>query len=212
MLTRLMAIENLKKYIGQDLLQYAKEFWITVYKDWKQNKWWKWQVLEKLAGLENNNKKAPNGLWFELKSVSFKKVNGKYKAKETMAITMINQKELLETPFLKSHCREKLKSIIICAVHWERTHQSSSVLLDVTSLDFQDDDDLIKEIQEDYEYIREKLKTQWFLSLTGRDWKRIQARTKWPWGVNKNTWNRNPITRAFYARVQFLDFIFTIND
>ena len=75
-----------------------------------------------------------------------------------MAITMVNQKELIETPFFKSHCREKLKSLIFCSVHRETTNQPDAKLLGVTSLDFQEDEDIIGEIRNDYEYIREKLK------------------------------------------------------
>ena len=114
MITRIKAIENLKKYLWLQLLDWAKEFWITYELNWKINKWWKWLVLEKWAWLENNNLKAPNWLWFELKSVSFNKSKktGIYKPKETMAITMINEKELLEQSFYKSHLWDKLKSIV----------------------------------------------------------------------------------------------------
>jgi hypothetical protein len=54
----------------------------------RQNKGWKGLILERLAGLENSNAKAPNGLSFELKSVSFRYVKGELVPKETMAITM----------------------------------------------------------------------------------------------------------------------------
>lgn len=33
-----------------------------------------------------------------------------------MAITMLNQKELAEPSFFESHCWEKLKSLVFCAV------------------------------------------------------------------------------------------------
>jgi hypothetical protein len=56
-----------------------------------------------------------------------------------MAITMINQKELIETPFYKSHLWEKLKSLVFCAVHWELKNQKDSKLLAVTSFDFLED-------------------------------------------------------------------------
>ncbi len=112
MITTLTALKELKKYINHYLTDYATKFNITIYKDGKLNKGWKGQVLEKLAGLEGDNKKAPNGLGFELKSVSFKKLkNGKIEPKETMAITMINEQELINTPFYKSHCWDKLKSL-----------------------------------------------------------------------------------------------------
>ncbi|MDR2395009.1 MAG: DNA mismatch repair protein MutH [Endomicrobium sp.] len=70
-ITRANAIINLKKYIGQDLRSLALKYKITTFETGKQNKGWKGLVLEKLAGLDTNISKAPNGLNFELKSVSF---------------------------------------------------------------------------------------------------------------------------------------------
>jgi hypothetical protein len=70
-ITRATAVKNLKKYIGQDLRKLALKYGITSYETGKQNKGWKGLVLERLAGLENNISKAPNGLSFKLKSVSF---------------------------------------------------------------------------------------------------------------------------------------------
>ena len=65
-------------------------------------------------------------------------------------------------------------------------------LLKVTSLDFAEDDELIKEIKADYDFIRDKLITQGFEALTGKDGKWIQARTKSP--------GHGSVSRAFYAR------------
>src|SRR3990167_4036768 len=96
-ITRAVAIKNLKKYIGQDLRKLA---------------------LEHLAGLETNISKAPNGLTYELKSVAFRTVKGELVPKETMAITMINHAELKAHSFFESHCWAKLKTIVFCAVQW----------------------------------------------------------------------------------------------
>lgn len=192
MVTRIIAIRNLEKYINQDLSKLAKSYSITTYKDGKQNKGWKGLTLERLAGLQNNNEKAPNGLGFELKSTAFYIVKGEWRAKETFAITMINPKELAETPFFKSHCWEKLKSLIYCAVSWNGKHNEKSELLKVQSFDFVESDTLIKEIEADYEFIRNKLITKGFDSLTGKDGKWIQARTKGSGHGSKS--------RAFYAR------------
>ena len=117
-ITRATAIKNLKKYIGQDLRKLALEYGITTYETGKQNKGWKGLVLERLAGLKTNVSKAPNGLTYELKSVSFHEVSGKLVPKETMAITMINPKELKAHEFFESHCWAKLKTIVFCAVMW----------------------------------------------------------------------------------------------
>lgn len=192
MVTRVIAIRNLEKYIGRDLSELAKKLGVTTYKEGKQNKGWKGLTLELLAGLSNDNKQAPNGLGFELKSTAFYQVKGSWIPKETFAITMINQEDLIATPFFKSHCWEKLKSLVYCAVSWNGKHNEKSELLSVQSFDFVESDTLIKEIQEDYEFIRNKLATQGYSALTGKDGKWIQARTK---GAGHGS-----TSRAFYAR------------
>ena len=116
--TRARAIKNLQKYIGKDLFMLAKKFKINPFKKDKQDKGWKGKVLTICAGLKRDNSKAPNGLGFELKSVAFVKKGKACTPKETMAITMINPKELTETAFFQSHCWAKLKSIVFCAVEW----------------------------------------------------------------------------------------------
>jgi DNA mismatch repair protein MutH len=193
-ITRTIAINNLKKHLGENLKEWANKFGITIYKNGKQNKGWKGLVLERLAGLTNNNDKAPNGLGFELKSVAFYSATNK--PKETMAITMINPNELLKNNFFNSHCWKKLKSLVFCAVEWNSKNADDAKLLSVASMDFNEDGNLIKEIAEDYELIRNKLKTQGFSALTGKDGKWIQARTK---GVGHGS-----ISRAFYARKKLI--------
>jgi len=199
-ITRATAIKNLKKYIGKDLRNLALEYGITTYETGKQNKGWKGLILERLAGLENNVSKAPNGLSYELKSVSFRYVKDKLVPKETMAITMINPNELKAHSFYESHCWAKLKSIVFCAVMWHGQNSESAELLKVASLDFAEDDELILEIKADYDFIRNKLITKGFKSLTGKDGKWIQARTK---GVGHGS-----TSRAFYARTCLVKKIF----
>ncbi len=203
MVTRVIAVENLKKFIGHELSKYAEEFGITIFKDGKQNKGWKGLTLERLAGIDNNNLRAPNGLDFELKSTAFyKKSQGNWTPKETFAITMINPQKLIDTPFFESHCWNKLKSLVYCAVSWYGKHNERSELLKVQSFDFINDENLIKEIENDYEFIRKKLKTQGYEALTGKDGKWIQARTKGT-GHGSNS-------RAFYARKVLIKEIFKI--
>ena len=204
MITRIKAIRNLEKYIGQDLAELASELGITTFKDGKQNKGWKGLTLEQLAGLTNDNKQAPNGLGFELKSTAFYKVRSRWTPKETMAITMINPANLIETPFFQSHCWEKLKSIVFCAVSWNGKHDPKSELLKIQSFDFLEDEDIIKEIEADYEFIRHKCARYGFQSLTGRDGKWIQARTKGS--------GHGSISRAFYARKELVKEIINISE
>ncbi|MEK7604531.1 MAG: MutH/Sau3AI family endonuclease [Patescibacteria group bacterium] len=198
--TRTIAIRNLKKYIGKDLRPLALKHGITTYETGKQNKGWKGLVLGPLAGLTNNNLKAPNGLGFELKSVAFHKVKGELVPKETMAITMINPNELRKHTFYKSHCWEKLKGLVFCAVEWSGKNSGEARLLKVASLDFAEDDKLIKEVKADYDLIRKKLIAEGFDALTGKDGKWIQARTKGS--------GHGSTSRAFYARTSFVKKIF----
>lgn len=198
--TRTTAIKNLKKHIGKDLRKLALQYKVTTFETGKQNKGWKGLVLERLAGLEPNVSKAPNGLSYELKSVSFRQVKGKLVPKETMAITMLNPEELKKHSFFESHCWAKLKSIVFCAVMWHGKNSETGELLKVASLDFAEDDELIQEIKADYNLIREKLIKHGFKSLTGADGKWIQARTKGR--------GHGSISRAFYARTNLVKKIF----
>ena len=207
-ITRASAIKNLKKYIGKDLAKLAPQFGIHPFKDGKQNKGWKGLVLERLAGLQTNVSKAPNGLTYELKSVAFHYKDKELVPKETMAITMINPEELKAHSFFESHVWAKLKTIVFCAVKWNGKNSRSAELLSVASLDFTEDDELIKEIKADYDFIRNKLATKGFDALTGKDGKWIQARTKGIGGINPRTGKRRPITRAFYARTSLVKKIF----
>jgi len=200
--TRTTAIKNLKKYIGQDLRKLCADYGVTTYETGKQNKGWKGLVLERLAGLENNVSKAPNGLSYELKSVSFHYVKDELLPKETMAITMISPDELKAHSFFESHCWGKLKSIVFCAVKWDGINSDKAELLEVASLDFAEDDELIKEIKADYDFIRDKLIKHGFESLTGKDGKWIQARTK---GAGHGS-----TSRSFYARIALVKKIFEI--
>jgi len=195
MITRITAIQRLNQYIGHDLEEHANRYGITIFANGNQNKGWKGHTLERLAGLDNNNIQAPNGLGFEIKSTAFHQVKGSWEPKETMAITRIDAKILIETPFYKSHCWDKLKSLIFCAVSWNGKFNPKSVLLKAQSFDFLEDECIVKEIEADYELIRNKCKTQGFLALTGKDGKYIQARTK---GIGHGS-----TTRAFYARKNF---------
>lgn len=199
-ITRAVAIRNLKKAIGKDLRKLAKQYGVTTYETGKQNKGWKGLSLERIAGLMPNISKAPNGLTWELKSVSFHNVKGKLVPKETMAITMINPEELKKHSFYESHCWTKLKAIIFCAVMWYGKNADKAELLQVTSLDYAETDELIKEIKADYDFIRNKLITKGFKKLTGKDGKWIQARTK---GAGHGS-----TSRAFYARTSLVKKIF----
>jgi len=120
--------------------------------------------------------------------------------KETMAITMINPDELKTQGFFESHCWNKLKSMIFCAVMWHGQYVPRAELLKVFSFDFEEGAPLVLEIKSDYDFIREKLIIYGFGSLTGKDGIWIQARTKGP--------GHGSVSRAFYARTSLVKLIF----
>ena len=154
-ITLLQALENLKPYIGQELSQYAQQFNITIKKQsGGYNKGWKGQVIERLAGLNGNNKQAPNGLGFECKTTCFVVTKDLLKAKETMAITMFHQRDYGEE-FLESHFWSKLKILIFCAISWDGSYAETGTLLKIST--FQainlDDDGFFKKLKSDYNTI-----------------------------------------------------------
>lgn len=203
-ITRFEATQFLQKLIGKDLRKLAEEYGITVFKNGKLNKGWAGLTLEKALGIGNCCIQASNGDFWELKLVPLVKLpNGKWKIKETMAITMINPRDVLDKPFENSHLFDKMKKMIICGRERVDNQESSSKLLYVNSFDLLSTN-FWQQIREDYELIRDKIRAAGFNSLSGRMGKFIQPRTKGMGHGSK--------TRAFYARIYFLENIFGIKE
>jgi hypothetical protein len=111
----------------------------------------------------------------------------------------------VQLPWRCPACAEPLKwAIVFCAVMWHGRNSQKAELLKVASLDFSETDDLIREIQADYELIRKKLTEHGFDSLTGSNGKWIQSRTK---GAGHGS-----TSRAFYARTPLVKKLFEIAD
>jgi len=201
-ITRFEATKELQNLIGKDLRKLADEHGVTVFKNGKLNKGWAGLTLEKALGIGNNTIQASNGEFWELKVVPLiKQKSGKWKIKETMAITMINPDDVLEKPFKNSHLFDKMKKMIICGRERVDNKESSSKLLYVNSFDLLTTN-FWQQIKEDYELVRNTIKEKGFNHLTGRMGVFIQPRTK---GVGHGS-----KTRAFYARVRFIEMILGI--
>lgn len=199
-LNREKAIMKLKKLIDKDLRPLACKFGVTVFTDEKnykgRNKGWAGQVLERCIGLGVSNVQAPNGGYWELKMVSLKKLkNGKITPKETMQVTMINPEQVKNTPFENSHLLAKLRETIICARLYNDINETKSILFSVGKFDLSDKE-LYEQIKNDYDLVRDVLKTKGFGALTGAMGVYIQPRTKGP--------GHGSISRAFYARPIFI--------
>ena len=202
-ITLLHALENIKPFIGKELSQYTRQFGITIVSpNGGYNKGWKGQVVEKLAGLDGDNKQAPNGLGFECKSTAFVVKKDTIIAKETMAITMFDEKDF-DLPFLESHFWAKLKVLIFCAISWDRPFSETGTLLKISTfqtLDL-DEGDLYKKLESDYnliiDYFKKCKKDR--IEVHTISGELVQVRTKG---------SKNTTSRAFYAQKPFVNKIF----
>lgn len=203
-LTRFEATKKLQGIIGEDLRELATKHKVTVFKNGKLNKGWAGQTLELELGIGNNAIQAANGEFWELKLVPLVKKSGEtWRVKETMAITMINPNNIVNTPFKRSHLFEKMKKMVICGRERIDAEESSSRLLYVNSFDLLSSS-FWEQIQEDYDLVRDTIRSRGFNALSGRMGKFIQPRIKGPGGKAKKT-------RAFYARIPFVEMILGIS-
>ena len=98
------ALDKLQELIGKDLRKFANYYEVTVWKNGKINKGWAGHTVERYLGLPINSSRNPNlGTW-ELKVVPLVlQSNGIPTVKETVAITMLDSKEVLTNTFEESH-------------------------------------------------------------------------------------------------------------
>lgn len=192
------ALKRLKKLVGKDLLELAREYQVTVRTpEGKVNKGWAGHVCERFLGIPINSSQSPNfGSW-ELKSIPLKyQKNGKLWFKETMAITMIDPYYVARTPFEESHLLAKLKKAICVARIVGKSIDAPSIVHSVTAIDL--DGELYEAVKSDYELVRCCLNdpSRGFAALTGKMGIYIQPRTKGS--------GHGSTSRAFYARPSFL--------
>jgi len=200
-MTRVNAVNILKNYIGQDLYEIGQSYGITMYTvEGKQNKGWKGLVLESILDIKQNSLRAPNGFDFELKSVAYQCTLKGLQPKETMAITMVNPADVIVQSFFDSHCYKKLKSLLLCAVEWNGPNSKKATLLAVSSFDFLKDDEILYDVEEDYNLLKSILIENGLSGLSGKYGKWIQARTKGP--------GHGSTSRAFYARKNLVRKVF----
>jgi DNA mismatch repair protein MutH len=192
------AVRKLQQLEGQDLHALAEGFGVTVItSDGKVNKGWAGHVCERYLGIPINSSRSPNfGSW-ELKSVPLKRLRGGVLAfKETMAITMIDEYNVVRTSFEESHLLAKLRKAVIVARTVGTSYDMPTFVHSVTSIDLAGE--LYEAVKADYELVQECLRDEMrgFSALTGRMGVFIQPRTK---GAGHGS-----TSRAFYARPLFL--------
>jgi len=190
------AVGRLKQLEGVDLRPLADKYGVTVWRGDKKNKGWAGHVLERYLGLPINSAQSPNfGSW-ELKIVPLKRNSAcALQVKETMAITMIDSYNVQNTPFERSHLLSKLQKAVVCARVFESQQEERSLLVRVATFDL-DNPAHLRQVREDYELVRETIRTRGFEALSGAMGVLVQPRTKGP--------GHGSTTRAFYARTDFV--------
>jgi DNA mismatch repair protein MutH len=206
-LERARAVVELKRLLGQDLIVLAREHGVTVWRPdgTRFNKGWAGHVIERCLGLPLNSACSPNfGSW-ELKVVPLKtlKRNGRVVPKETMAITMIDPTHVAANSFENSHLFTKLRKMVVCARMDPDGHGGSSELVAVETFDL-DDEEMVRQVKEDYDLVRTTIIEKGFDALTGKMGVLVQPRTK---GAGHGS-----TSRAFYARTRFVRTILGLDD
>ena len=198
---RIKAIEQICGLVGQDLRSLADCYNVTIWGSaGNKNKGWAGHTIERFLGLPINSAQTPDfGSW-ELKVVPLQYRRGverreELRVKETMAITMINPKNVVAHEFEESHLLSKLQRSVVVARIFEDQCENRSLLHSVALFDL-DQPEVYEQVKADYNLVRDTIKTQGFKALTGQMGKLVQPRTK---GSGHGT-----VSRAFYARKKFV--------
>ena len=203
-ISRDRAIAILQPYLGKNLRTIADQYGVTVWKNGRKNKGWAGMVVEQMLGHPQDAAQAPDfGTW-ELKVVPVvRNAQGHWQVKETMAITMIDPKNVAETPFEHSHLLDKLRALLVCAREWKNDRDEESHLVKLGTFDLADGD-TFRQVQTDYELVQKTIRAEGAKALTGWMGNLVQPRTKGPGhGVH---------THAFYARTTFVSRMLKLTD
>ena len=186
-------MQKLSNLNGKSLRKFADEYGVTIFsKNGGYNKGWPGQVVERyLGGTINSSKKPDFGDW-ELKTTALEFKNGEIKFKFPMSITMINENDVRKSNFKNSGLLRKLRKMVIATTIWEDTYQTEVVFYEAVIFDLYDNQQIYKQIESDYNLVRDKILNGEFSELHGHMGEYVQPRTK---GSGK----------AFYARATFLN-------
>jgi DNA mismatch repair protein MutH len=195
-LDRREGLARIKRLAGEDLRPLADRYGITVWKNGRKNKGWAGQVIEHYLGLPQNSLQAPDFDTWELKVVPLRRLpDGTVRVKESMAVTMLEPAEVVASKFEDSHLYDKLRSMIVVARIFENVRETTSILHSAAEFDL-DNPAIYKQVKEDYEAIRQTIRTKGIQLLTGETGRYIQARTKGR--------GHGSTSHAFYARAVFV--------
>ena len=174
------AIRRLSEIKGRNLRELADVYEVTVFTGrGGTNKGWAGHVLEKYLGFPINSSQSPNAGSWELKLISLRYLKSKeLTVKEPMQVTQLNPNNVRQTDFENSHLLAKLKHVVIGARIWESTQEEKSIFYGVTTFDLLDDLEVYNQIKDDYNLVKETIRSQGFSTLNSGMGKYIQPKTK----------------------------------
>lgn len=197
------ALRRIKLLVGRDLRPLADEYNVTVWRDGRKNKGWAGQVIERYLGFAYDTRQAPDfGTW-DLKLVALAMHrDGTLRVKESMAITMITEADLLSLRFEDSHLYDKMRRLLVVGRVYENVQETSSLLHSAAEFDL-DTPAVYGQVKADYDLIKETARRDGFDKLTGDLGELVQVRTK-----GRGHGSRS---RAFYVRAHFVARILNLN-
>jgi DNA mismatch repair protein MutH len=200
-LNRTQILKRLRQELpGKNLYDLAAQFQIPILIQGKKNKGWVGQTVEKAAGLGLSNAQSPDGADCELKTTTLLPRGDKWSPKETIKITQMNPKQMLNETFETSVLWSKLSRLVFVGVH--HLSDAECRVVQMGAIDLLNSD-WIHPIQSFWEDVQNNILSGDMLNFynlgSSESW--IQLR---PVGDGKS-WSTCPITgekfpaRAFYA-------------
>ncbi len=140
-----------RQVLGKALYPLALERGLTVEKNGKLNKGWVGQTLEQLAHLKNSNLASPDGVDFELKSTKVFQKEGEWHFKETVKVTNLNPKKILDEEFASSILWRKLSRLILIGCEYQTPIAARAVSISAVDVT---DPVLVNEVKSFWEDVR----------------------------------------------------------
>tara|TARA_B100001179_G_C18473252_1_gene352354 strand:+ start:155 stop:766 length:612 start_codon:yes stop_codon:yes gene_type:complete len=179
------ALRKLRKFIGDDLAFWAKQFGgrCSIFSpNGNLNKGWAGNTSENLAGLELNNEQRPDCDDAEMKTIKCRFGREQNLVPEnSVCIGGMGDQETRtpfnpNIPFESSHLFEKIKSLILVLWVGDHSKERNCIVHKVISIDASSD--FLRQVKEDYNEICDFVKTYGFYSLHSGLGNIIQSRTK----------------------------------
>lgn len=199
-----------KSVLGKSVNDILKDEHIII-NNKEKNKGGLGQLVEKyLFGIENNNNSEPDFMpaGIELKLTPYKKIRkGQLSAKERLTLNIIDFKEEYKNEFKTSHFWFKNNKIQLLWYLWEKGKDKKDLIItNEKLLELENSDDL-KQIEEDWNYIIQKIKEGKAHEISEADTMYLGACTK---GTNSLSLREQPFNyipamqRAFCFRSSYM--------